>query len=172
MRKIILTGYMGSGKSTIARLLSERMEMKWLDLDEIIEKKSGLSIVELFKQKGEIHFRKLEHDFFKTLMTSNESFILSLGGGTPCYANNHELLNGEGIVSIYLKASIDTLYNRILNNENERPLVVGKPKEEMREFIAKHLFDRSFYYNQSTFKVDTNNKIPEQVIPEIENMLA
>jgi len=167
-----MTGYMGSGKSTVARLLSEKMGLKRLDLDEIIEKKSALSIAELFKQKGEIYFRKLEHDLFKTLMASDESFILSLGGGTPCYANNHELLNGGNIVSIYLKASIETLYNRILNNENERPLIAGKSKEEMLEFIAKNLFDRSFYYNQSTFRVDTDNKTPEEITSQIESLLA
>src|SRR5436190_1389040 len=110
--KIVLLGYMGSGKSTIARLLSESLGISYLDLDEIIEKKTNQSIKEIFETKGEIYFRKIEHEIFRNLIIEKDSkeMILSLGGGTPCYANNHEFLNGEGIISIYLKASIDTLY--------------------------------------------------------------
>jgi shikimate kinase len=69
--------------------------------------------------------------------------IISLGGGTPCYANNHELLK-EGVISIYLKASIDTLFARLSYNKSKRPLIADKTNEEMKEFIAMHVFERSF----------------------------
>ncbi|HLF53437.1 shikimate kinase [Flavobacterium sp.] len=172
MRKILLLGYMGCGKSTIAKLLSEAIGIPYFDLDKIIEEKTNLSVKILFKEKGEIYFRKLEHEVFHDLMHNSDSMILSLGGGTPCYANNHELLKGENTISIYLSASIDTLYNRLLNDKNNRPLIADKSEEELKEFIAKHLFDRSFYYHQAQYKINVDGKTPENIVEEIEELLA
>jgi len=163
---------MGSGKTTIAKLLSEKINLNVLDLDKIIEERLNLSVKTIFETRGEIYFRKIEHQIFSELMSNNESTILSLGGGTPCYAGNHLLLNGEGVTSIYLKASIETLYKRLSRENSERPLLSEMEKEEMKEFIAKHLFDRSYYYNQATFKVTVDGKYPEAIVGEIENLLA
>ena len=102
MNKIFLIGYMGSGKSTIARLLAEKTGINSFDLDQLIEKNAGMTVSEIFQQQGEIHFRKLEHEMLKSIIAWSETIIVSLGGGTPCYANNHELLNGDGVISIYL----------------------------------------------------------------------
>lgn len=172
MTKIILLGYMGSGKSTIAKLLSEKTQIKAFDLDGIVEERAGLSIKNIFDQKGEIYFRKLENQIFKELMASEESMIISLGGGTPCYANNHEMLNGENTASFYLKASIETLYNRLLTIKENRPLIAKQEEEEMKEYIAKHLFDRSYYYNQATHVVSVDNKSIEEVVAAIQGILA
>jgi len=172
MTKIILLGYMGSGKSTIANLLSEKTQIRVCDLDKIIEERVGMSVKNIFDQKGEIYFRKLEHQIFKELISSDEQMILSLGGGTPCYANNHEMLNGSNIVSFYLKASIETLYSRLLSIKDNRPLIAEQEKEEMKEYIAKHLFDRSYYYNQATHVVVVDNKSPEEVVSAISKILA
>jgi shikimate kinase len=163
---------MGSGKSTIARLLSESWGISYSDLDEIIEKKTNQTVKNIFETKGEIYFRKIEHEIFRDLMNNSEEMILSLGGGTPCYANNHEFLNGEGVLSIYLKASIDTLYNRLKSEKDKRPLVANESEEELREFIAKHLFDRSYYYNQAALKIDVDDKSPQMVVEEIKKKLA
>jgi shikimate kinase len=95
-----------------------------------------------------------------------------LGGGTPCYANNHELLNGDNVVSIYLKASIETLFNRLAFNASKRPLIADKNPEEMKEFIAMHLFERSFYYNQAQYKVVVDDKTIDQTVNEIADLLA
>lgn len=172
MKKIVLLGYMGSGKTTIAKLLSEKIKIQVLDLDKSIEERLNLSVKTIFETKGEIYFRKIEHQIFSELMVNDESMILSLGGGTPCYAGNHLLLNGEGVTSIYLKASIETLYERLSVAKSDRPLLSEMEKEEMKEFIAKHLFDRSYYYNQATFKVAVDGKYPEAIAKEIEGMLA
>lgn len=172
MKKIILLGYMGCGKSVIAKLLSEAIGIRCLDLDQIIEEQTNLSIKNLFKEKGEIYFRKLEHEIFHDLMHNSDSMILSLGGGTPCYANNHELLKGENTVSIYLSASIDTLYHRLINDKNKRPLIADKNEVELKDFIAKHLFDRSFYYHQAQYKINVDGKTPESIVEEIEKLLA
>jgi len=125
MTKIVLIGYMGSGKTTIAKLLSEKLGIAPLDLDEIIEEKANLSVAAIFEQKGEVYFRKQEHVLLKELLSQPGDLILSLGGGTPCYANNHELLNVEGIVSVYLKASIDTLFGILSLEKNNRPLIAA-----------------------------------------------
>lgn len=172
MKKIILIGYMGSGKTTIARLLHKNTGIKTLDLDELIEKKTGLSIGELFSQKGEIHFRKLEHQAFNELMSSHDSFILSLGGGTPCYSNNHELLKGDGVVSVYLRASIETLLERLTSNPTDRPLIAGKSPSEMQGFVAKNLFERSWFYHQANHTVLVDHKTPKAIAAEIGNLLA
>lgn len=172
MKKIILLGYMGCGKSTIAKKLSKSIQVPFVDLDEMIEKKLNLSINAIFEKHGEIYFRKIEHEVFADLMQSPEEMIIGLGGGTPCYANNHEFFKGENVFSIYLKASIETLFQRLHQNKSKRPLIASKNEEEMREFIAKHLFDRSFYYNQAQYKVAVDEKSIEQTVSEIISLLA
>jgi shikimate kinase len=172
MKKIILLGYMGSGKSTIASLLSNKLQLPFKDLDSCIEEQEQMSISTIFESKGEIYFRKIEHLVFKELMASEESFVLSLGGGTPCYANNHHFLNGNGIVSIYLKTSIEGLYQRIKSEKNSRPLLSNKSSEELKEFIAQHLFERSFYYNQAMHALTTDGKSQQEIVIEIENILV
>lgn len=172
MKKIILLGYMGCGKSTIAQNLSKITNIPFLDLDNCIEKKTNLSIKEIFEKHGEIYFRKLEHEIFLELLQSSEASIIGLGGGTPCYANNHLLLQREDITSIYLKASIETLYNRLVYNKSKRPLIADMNEDEMKEFIAKHLFDRSFYYNHAQHKVVVDNKTVDETVDDILEILA
>jgi shikimate kinase len=167
MDKIILLGYMGSGKSTIAKLLAQMQGLPFKDLDAIIERRENSSIKDIFDQKGEIYFRKLEHMILKELLASSEDFVLSLGGGTPCYANNHELLNGQGIVSVYLKASLNELYRRLQPHKTDRPLIAAMNDNEMQEFIAKHLFERSFFYSQALHTVSVDGKSPKAIATEI-----
>ena len=172
MRKIILLGYMGCGKSTIAQTLSKIITIPFVDLDEYIEKKTNLSVTAIFEKHGEIYFRKVEHEVFLELLNSSEAMIIGLGGGTPCYANNHELLKGENVVAIYLKASIETLFQRLSANKSERPLIANKNDNEKKEFIAMHLFERSFYYNQAQYKVNVDAKTIDQVVTDIVTILA
>lgn len=172
MRKVFLIGYMGSGKSIIAKALAQKTGIPHYDLDEVIEKRSGNSISKIFEAKGELFFRLLEHEVLSELVASPESMILSWGGGTPCYANNNEFLSSENTTSIYLSASIENLYHRIVNEKEKRPLVANKSEEELKEFIAKHLFDRSFYYNQANFTIHVDQKSIEEIVTEIETILA
>jgi shikimate kinase len=172
MEKIILLGYMGCGKSTIANKLSKITEIPFVDLDKSIEEKVNLTINDIFERHGEIYFRKLEHEVFIELLNSPEKMIIGLGGGTPCYANNHELLKREDVLSIYLKASIETLYKRLAFNKSKRPLIADMNEGDMREFIAKHLFDRSFYYNQAQYKVCVDDRTIDQTVADILAILA
>ncbi|MBA0884271.1 shikimate kinase [Flavobacterium undicola] len=172
MKKIILLGYMGCGKSTIAKELSKKLEIPFVDLDEFIEKKVKMTIKMIFAEKGEIHFRKLEHECFVELLNFTEPIIIGLGGGTPCYANNHELLKREDVLSIYLKASIETLADRLSLNKSNRPLIANKTDVEMKEFIATHLFERSYYYNQAQHVVTVDQKTIEETVEDILLILA
>ena len=170
--KVVLLGYMGCGKSAIGAFLSEKLQVSFYDLDEEIEKVTQNSISELFESKGEIYFRKKENEVLKTFLDKKENFVLSLGGGTPCYFNNHELLQREGVFSIYLKASVDTLVNRLINEKSKRPLLHNQDEVSLKDFINKHLFDRNFYYHQATKVVNLDNKSVEQIVNEIEALLT
>ena len=167
MRKIILLGYMGCGKTTIAHRLSNITTIPCFDLDKCIEERTNLSIKEIFEQRGEIYFRKLEREVLIDLLNAPDDLILGLGGGTPCYANNHELLKGDNIMSIYLKASVNTLFERLVSNKSKRPMIADKSNDELKEFIAKHLFDRSFYYNEAQYKVTIDGKNKDETAQEI-----
>lgn len=173
MRKIILLGYMGSGKSTLARMLSAHLQLPWLDLDRLIEAKMQQSIQDIFEQNGEIYFRKIEHQVFKDLMSTPDSFVLSLGGGTPCYGNNYEFLQGAQVVSFYLQASPKILAERIQSQKSQlRPLLRGKSPEELEAFIGPHVFERSFFYQKATHTLFTDHKTPEQVLEKMLELLG
>ena len=168
----MLIGYMGSGKSTIGKLLSTSIHFEFYDLDEIIEIEQNVSVSSIFETKGEVAFRKIEHEALKNRLKVNTNMILSLGGGTPCFSNNQELLKGEEITTIYLKTSVEGLYSRLCHEKENRPLLASKSNEEMKEYIAKHLFERSFYYNQADFTIVTDGKSPQETVAAIEELFV
>lgn len=169
--KIILVGYMGSGKSTVGQLLSEKIGIPFYDLDVLIEEKIDQKIPEIFNKKGEIYFRKVEHKVLNEFIANNNDFVLALGGGTPCYANNHLVLQKNGVNSIYLNTSVGELTNRLLQQRINRPLLSHLSNEELNDYIRKHLFDRSYYYNQCKFKIKTDGKSEKDIVEEIINLL-
>ncbi len=131
---IILIGFMGSGKSTIGKVLSEKMERPFLDTDEVISKNVGLSISEIFKKYGEKFFREEERKLIFEMLHNIEDSIISTGGGMPCYLDNGKLLREIGIVA-YLKAPFDLILKRI-NSEN-RPLF--SEEESLRYlYLTRH----------------------------------
>lgn len=167
VNKIVLMGYMGVGKTTIGKQLAKHANLKYIDLDELIEKKESQSINEIFNLKGELYFRKLEHQLFKDLLSNEEDFVLSTGGGTPCYYNNHLLLENENISVVYLEASIDTIYNRLRNEKQQRPLIKELNTAELKEFIGKHLFERSFYYQKAKYKIKVDDKNVHEIVEQL-----
>lgn len=172
MKKVVLIGYMGSGKSIIAKKLSDKIGLACFELDDLIEEKSKMTIEKIFTSRGELYFRKLERQFFLELLSDENSSIISTGGGTPCYFNNDELMKTENVVSFYLKASIATLYNRLVKEKVRRPLIAHLDNNEIQEFIAKHLFERSYYYNQAQYKISVDEKTIEEIVEEIFVLLA
>jgi shikimate kinase len=165
--KIIVLGYMASGKSTIGKEISKKLELNFIDLDAYISEREKTSISEIFKTKGEIYFRKMESIYLKELLNFEEDFVLSLGGGTPCYANNMELIHSSKAKSIYMQASIPTLASRLIEEKSKRPLVSDLENDKISEFVAKHLFERRFFYEQASLTLNTENKSIAEIVSEI-----
>ena len=163
---------MGSGKSSVGRVLAEKSAINSFDLDDLIEDSQQKSISDIFNEKGEIYFRKIETQVLKEFIGSQNSFVLALGGGTPCYANNHEFLQREELVSVYLKASVDTLIQRLKDTKQNRPLIAHLSDQALTDYINKHLFDRNFYYHQAKYVINTDNKTPSQVADEILRIIS
>ena len=161
---------MGSGKTHVAKVLSQKIQLKIIDLDKEISIKNNLTIPEIFKQKGEIFFRKQEKQTLEELLSTHESGILSLGGGTPCFYNNMDLLV-EKTETFFLRTSVGTLSERLIPQKQKRPLIAHLPDEDLPEFIAKHLFERNTFYSKAKYTVDTDRKTPEQIADEIWSML-
>ena len=158
---------MGSGKSLISNKLISIKKIKKIDLDFEISKELGLSIPEIFEKRGELFFRKKEKEILERIFSLKEECILSLGGGTPCYYNNIEIIN-KNSMSIYLRAKVDTLVKRLLEDKIHcRPLINRIPDEQLPEFIGQHLFERNHFYNQAKIIIDTDNLAAEEVVNEI-----
>ena len=167
---ISLIGYMGSGKSHIAKLLSDRLGIKLIDLDKEISKKSKMTIAEMFQKKGEIFFRRQERALLEEIVATEDSCILSLGGGTPAYYNNMELIN-QNSESIFLRTSVKNLTERLLKQKHKRPLIANISDQDLPEFIAKHLFERNIFYNKAKYTVNTDDKTPEMIVEELCDLL-
>lgn len=165
---IFLIGYMGSGKSTVGKKLASVLNFEYVDLDFFIENKEGKSVSELFSSKGEIYFRKVESRYLKELL-SKENTIVSLGGGTPCYGNNMQIISeANDSKSIYLKASIPNLVERVFGERKKRPLIAHlENKEELIEFIGKHLFERSYYYQKADVTISVDDKSVNTIVEDI-----
>jgi shikimate kinase len=171
--KLVLIGYMGSGKSAVGMELATALGYKFIDLDSHIEFLEDKPISEVFKEKGEIYFRKLENRILKELVSSEKNVLISTGGGTPCYGNTMKFLtNQEETVTIYLKTSLTVLADRLFTERVNRPLISHiEDKIALIDFIRKHLFERSFYYNQAKLNIDTENasvgKIVEKIVSNL-----
>ncbi|MDH7444296.1 shikimate kinase [Aquimarina sp. 2201CG14-23] len=170
---IILLGYMGCGKSSIGRDLASRLKMKCLDLDDYIEDQEKKSIKQIFADKGEIYFRKKETEYLKQLLEIRSNTIISLGGGTPCFAGNIELIkNNDKAKSVYLKTSLQELVSRLYLEKDKRPLIAHiNSQEDLKDFIRKHLFERSYYYNQAEYVISTDSKTVTEIAEEIQASL-
>lgn len=168
---IILLGYMASGKSAVSKLLGTVLELPVLDLDDYIETKEGKTIPEIFETKGEIYFRMKEHMYLKEVLQTKKSMVLSLGGGTPCYANNMKLIHEYTKHTFYLQTSIPEIINRVKDEKAKRPLISAIPDEDLPEFIGKHLFERNAFYQQATHSIFTDKKTIEDLVEEIKATL-
>jgi shikimate kinase len=159
-------GYMGSGKTLVSKELSVLNNFKIFDLDTEISKQKNRSITEIFKEKGEIFFRKTEKEVLEKILSTEKNIILSLGGGTPCYYNNIDSIN-EKTISVFLKTNVKTLAQRLSSEKDKRPLIQNISNEDLPEFIAKHLFERNPFYNQAKITINTDNLSAREIAEEI-----
>ncbi len=169
--KIVLLGYMGSGKTTVGKRLAEQMKLQFLDLDDYIEKNEKMSVADIFGNKGELYFRKKEHQYLVDVLEQQDNFVLSVGGGTPCYGNNLKTILNSTDSVFYLKVPISQLAERLSVQKGQRPLIRHIPDNELPEFIGKHLFERSGFYNQAHTVINCGSKKPEEIVGEISDGL-
>lgn len=149
---VILIGYMGSGKSAVGKLLAEKLAYRFIDLDEYIERREGATIDSLFQNRGEVYFRKKEAQYLQEVVSLTGT-VIALGGGTPCYGTNMNVILERTPMVFYLKASVSTLLKRLEGEVTQRPLIKGLLKEDLPEFIRKHLFERNFFYLQAPHSI-------------------
>ncbi len=170
--KFILLGYMGCGKSTVGQALAKSLQLDHMDLDYYIEQQERASITQLIAEKGIIYFRKVEKKHLETLLKLPNSYVLSLGGGTPCYYNNMDaILKTAQSRSIYLRANVPFLTERLYTKKSKRPLIAAiESKEELAEFIGKHLLERSSFYDQADAVIDIQGKTVAQLVKEINEL--
>ncbi|AEV31513.1 shikimate kinase [Owenweeksia hongkongensis DSM 17368] len=165
--KISLIGYMGSGKSTIGPELAVLSGLDYYDLDAEIEKHTGYTITETIFNKGELYFRKLEREKLHEIL-AKDNFVLSTGGGTPCYYDNIDVINKNSL-SIYLQYNVKELFERLKGNTAERPLIAHLEGEPLQEYIGKHLFERSTYYDKATVVIKAGKLSNLEILKEIKN---
>ena len=160
-KNIVLIGMMGSGKSTIGYLLSKSTNLKYVDIDKLIEKEAGLKIYNIFEKKGEEYFRNLEEKITLKLL-KNKKNIISLGGGGFINKNiRREVLNNNISFWLYWKSS--TVIQRILKSK-KRPIAINSSENDLKKLIS----DRSKIYSEANFKINcenlTKNMITNQII--------
>lgn len=172
--RIILMGYMGSGKSYFGKALAQHLNLNFIDIDKHIEQREKLSISNLFEQKGEVYFRKVETRYLQEVLNDYQYDIIALGGGTPCYGVNLEIIKStDNMQTVYLQKSVLELSKTLYNEKSTRPMIAHFSNEEdFIEYISKHLFERQYYYLQAAHKINLSNvDSNEDVIEKLKHIL-
>lgn len=154
MIRIILIGYMGAGKTTVGKALAQELHLPFYDLDWYIEERYHRTIPQIFAERGEEGFRKLERQMLHEV-AEFEDIVLSSGGGTPCFFDNMDYMNAQG-QTVYLKASPEVPYQHLKMGKTERPLLKDKTAEEMMDYIRASLQQREPFYEQARHTLDVN----------------
>ncbi len=154
MQRIILVGYMGAGKTTVGKALAKALNLQFYDLDWYIESRQHKTVPQIFAERGEEGFRKIEHNMLHEV-AEFEDVVISCGGGTPCFFDNMDYMNAQGDV-VYLKAAPEVLYRHLLMGKTERPLLKGKSPEELISFITEQLAKREPFYNKARHTLDVS----------------
>ena len=150
MRRIFLIGYMGAGKTTLGRALAKDMDMQFIDMDSYIETRFCKTISSIFAEKGEEGFREIERRILHEV-GEFEDVIISTGGGTPCFFDNVEYMNGQG-TTVFLDVPEERLFIRLSIARNNRPLIKEKNDEELKGFIAEQLGKRRPHYEKAQYR--------------------
>jgi shikimate kinase len=165
---IFLIGYMGSGKTSKGKNLARALQVPFIDLDSKIEEKTGQSIPEIFEKEGEQSFRETEASVLRNLK-SDSLIVISTGGGTPCFFDNMQWMNENGL-TIYFEMPAAALYSRLKNAKKKRPLLMQQQDPEA--FISKHLKERDIYYRQAKHIINGLSIETRTLANEIRDMLS
>jgi shikimate kinase len=162
--KIFLTGFMGSGKSSLGRRLAILLGRDFVDTDREIERIAEASIPEIFAARGEEWFRELEREVIAGLAALDDNVVVALGGGAACREGIVEQLRQMGTV-VYLKMSPESLIKRIgQKGRDKRPKISGMNDEQLLDYINKTLPEREIYYNKANFVVDCDAVSDERIV--------
>jgi shikimate kinase len=164
--KIFLIGFMGCGKTHWGKLLGGKLRVPFFDLDEKISEHEGRSIGEIFSKEGEEYFRLLEKDVLHLLTESHDDFVMATGGGTPCFYNNIDYLKKQGTI-VWINCSTDCLYQRLLKEKAQRPLIRDIPDDELKNYIIKKYSGRKIYYQQANVILAEENISLENLVNKI-----
>jgi shikimate kinase len=151
-RIIYIIGFMGSGKTTTGKKLATLLRWSFMDLDKIIEENSGMTIPEIFAQKGEEYFRKVEAQMLRTFKYETNT-VLSTGGGTPCYDENMDFMVNTGL-TVYLKLNPDQCMSRLWKSSHKRPLIQNMDQTRLIDFINDKLAYREKWYNMAEITIN------------------
>jgi shikimate kinase len=154
---------MGSGKTHWGRLLAAKLQLAFRDLDTVIVGKEQRSVSDIFSEKGEEYFRYKEKETLEEIVREQNSFILSCGGGTPCFFNNIEFMKKSGKV-VWLNTSVDVLKDRLLKERLSRPLIRDIDGADLKRYIIRKLSERRMYYQQADVVVNEESITSEEFI--------
>ncbi len=163
--KIYLVGYMCSGKSTVGKKLAKKLGLKFCDTDKLFEEKNNSTISDFFAKHGEVAFREKEREILTSLLPLQDC-VVSTGGGIPCFQDNMDLMNENGI-TIYLDISPKSVLDRLRSADEERPLLKDIPAEEQEAFIEQHLAQRKPFYEKADISVKAENLKVETIINKL-----
>ena len=164
MRRIIIIGYMGAGKTTVGKALARATGLQFYDLDWYIEERMRKTVPQIFAERGEDGFRRIERTMLHEA-AEFEDVIISCGGGTPCFFDNMDYMNAQG-QTVFLDVDVETLFRRLRVATQQRPILRGKSEEELRAFIGQALADRAPYYAQARYRFDGSQLESREQIAE------
>ncbi len=151
---VFLIGFMGSGKSTLGRVVSKFSGLQFIDLDNFIERRFRANIRDIFARDGEERFREIEHRML-TEISDFENTIIACGGGTPCHFDNMDIMNAKG-TTVLLEASEQILHRRLVRGRHKRPLLAGKSDLEILQTIRRDLCIRAPFYGLAAHRFNTD----------------
>ena len=167
MNNIILIGFMGTGKTSVGKKISNTLKMAFADTDLLIEKKEKKTISQIFEVSGEDEFRKMETELLKEMVKNTQNTVISVGGGLPIREENRKLLKELGIV-VFLQADAQTIIER-LKDDNTRPLLQsGNVFEKVNRMLAER---NPIYIDASSFSINTSQKNVIEIAEEIEERI-
>ncbi len=173
MTRIILIGYMGSGKTTLGKALSKDLGLPFFDLDWYIENRFCRTVSQLFAERGEDGFRQLERAMLHEV-AEFENVVIAAGGGTPCFFDNIDYMNRQA-QTVYLKTTPEVLFKHLHMGKQKRPLLSGKTDEEMRAYIVESLAHRAPFYEKANYILNTElldtHKQIQKTIVQLRNLL-
>lgn len=159
---IFLIGYMASGKTTVGKLLAEKLDYRFTDLDDEFEILTGMTIAEYFMKNGEKAFREKEREILRCHLTDTET-VIATGGGTPGYSDNMELMNRHG-VTVFLDVPVEIIVRRLAGEQLRRPVIKDIPNEDLALFIRGHLDSRRKLYELSAIRIPVSEDNDQEII--------